>query len=508
MKYLLLTFVFSLSSFSSEYCQRPFVRSLQNMAIKERTDFKKLLRRIHKKFNQVRDPSVAVKIFDEHYQVLKSAYHKEIEPKVANLREKKLPLEEFELAKRKIELNAIREYGRYFERLVREAYKILQDMGVPVRLTTVNRDGLNYKAIVIDAEKAKNNSHAVKKLNRYNKRFNTNVVTIDLYETIEKGAEAFFDQIAKRVELGSEGVRGLAIDDIIMMTPKHEFHHAAFAAKRDKGVGSLYHTKFLATGEKNLSSVENGYNRFMSAEELYNFANNSFWGSEKLINPSMFTSVEIYNDVVKIANFLVGTEKVARQAVELTSNLKKGYVKMLDDLKANEFKLGIVDSSGNQASSIQEAQSLIFMDKSNEVQVLEFIDPEIRGSVEALMKKRFDVELRYSSRFGADANEEEKAKALAELIADENKVNRDHHKKIIEFMQKRNITLEKVAKALAEESVVTAQKTTTFLERMKKLYEETGENFELNPSDLRDLVEEYRRLGNLVKEDYKGFAGR
>ena len=75
-------------------------------------------------------------------------------------------------------------------------------------------------------------------------------------------------------------------------------------------------------------------------------------------------------------------------------------------------------------------------------------------------------------------------------------------------MQRRNVTLGKVAKALAKESVVTAQKTTEFLERMKKLYEETGENFEINPSDLRGLVEEYRRLGNLVKEDYKGFAGR
>ena len=72
----------------------------------------------------------------------------------------------------------------------------------------------------------------------------------------------------------------------------------------------------------------------------------------------------------------------------------------------------------------------------------------------------------------------------------------------------RNLTLGRVAKVVEAESDVTIQKSVDYLERMVKLAKQSGEDFQLDSIELKALVEEYRRLGNLVKEDYKGFAGK
>ncbi len=47
-----------------------------------------------------------------------------------------------------------------------------------------------------------------------------------------------------------------------------------------------------------------------------------------------------------------------------------------------------------------------------------------------------------------------------------------------------------------------------FLDKIKQAKESTGNLPKLDNEEVRELAVEYRRLGNLVKEDYKGFAGR
>ena len=507
MKYFLLSLLFSLSSYSDRYCELPFIEAFSKIAARDRIQYKEVLESLHRDFKETKDPSVAVDIFEDNYEYLEFVFNKEKSYLLAELEEDNLPLEFVSLIKKEIEIKVIKDYEVHFNNLVDQAFIILQEMGVPARITYVKKaGGLNQKIIVVEAEKSQLNSHAVEKIKRYNQRFNTKVVTIDLYETIRDGSEAFF--INGRVELGAQSVRGLALDDVMMLAPKHEFSHAAFAAKREKKQGSLYHTQFNAIAEENLSSIDTSYNKFMRAEELYNFANNSFWGSEKLINPMMFTPIEILKDISMINRFLPGTRKIAQQTVELTSNLSKGYEHMLEELKKGEFNLGIFDARGKVTRDLEEVHELIFVDNLNLIEITEFIGPEIRILIEKMIKQRIEIEARFTGRIGPSTSEEETAKIFSDFLREENLANLENHKKIIEYMMQRNLTLGRVAKVVEAESDVTIQKSVDYLERMVKLAKQSGDDFQLDSIELKALVEEYRRLGNLVKEDYKGFAGK
>ena len=276
----------------------------------------------------------------------------------------------------------------------------------------------------------------------------------------------------------------------------------------DAGAHNQDGAYFKAIAEENLSSIEISYNKFMNAEELYNFANNSFWGSEKLINPMMFTPIEILKDISMINRFLPGTRKIAQQTVELTSNLSKGYEHMLEELKKGEFNLGIFDARGKVTRDLEEVHELIFVDNLNQIEITEFIGPEIRILIEKMIKQRIEIEARFTGRIGPSTSEEETAKIFSDFLREENLANLENHKRIIEYMMQRNLTLGRVAKVVEAESDVTIQKSVDYLERMVKLAKQSGEDFQLDSIELKALVEEYRRLGNLVKEDYKGFAGK
>src|SRR5690606_5334281 len=122
--------------------------------------------------------------------------------------------------------------------------------------------------------------------------------TFDLLQNTKNGSAGFSQSIEKRIDLGIRGVRNIVLDDLITMVGKHEFHHAAFANMRAKGVASIYHPSYIATGEAAISTVPNHYNRYMSAEELYNWANNSFWASSRLKDISKYSPDDFLNDFI------------------------------------------------------------------------------------------------------------------------------------------------------------------------------------------------------------------
>ena len=192
MKYFLLSLLFSLSSYSDRYCELPFIEAFSKIAERDRIQYKEVLDSLHSDFKETKDPSVAVDIFEDNYEYLEFVFNKEKSYLVAELEEDNLPLEFVSLIKKEIEIKVIKDYEVHFNNLVDQAFIILQEMGVPARITYVKKaGGLNQKIIVVEAEKSQLNSHAVEKIKRYNQRFNTKVVTIDLYETIRDGSEAF-----------------------------------------------------------------------------------------------------------------------------------------------------------------------------------------------------------------------------------------------------------------------------------------------------------------------------
>lgn len=114
-----------------------------------------------------------------------------------------------------------------------------------------------------------------------------------------------------------------------------EFKHAGFHQSRLKGIDSLYHAHFMAKQGETLWKKSRFYPRFMSAEELYTYANVLFWelpSPSELKNFGRRKFIEKLEGASKLTRFsdevFAQLSYMSRNSRELLEDASKSYVEM------------------------------------------------------------------------------------------------------------------------------------------------------------------------------------
>ncbi len=390
-------------------------------------------------------------------------------------------------------------------------HKTLVDEGMQVilkqRSVKGTKDLSNYLEVVDLPSKKYFNSIAT--INRYKKRFGTKTVTFDFGENLQSGSAGFSMSEIKRIDLGFRGMRNMVLDDLITMVGKHEFKHASFASKRVKGKESIYHAQYMSNGESPISSVPNHYSHYMSAEELYNFTNNPFWASNRIGDIANYRPQDYLSDVDGIFYYIKETEKIAAQTKEVTENTIKYLTELLDNPQRMALEMNFLTSQRAMAKSADDAfyihfkmpKDIVYMDWVNKT--------AFKEEFTKIIENRIMLDKKYRASF--DAAKGDKKKKILELYAkDESRLNAETNKGIVKMLIKKQESLNKVASNIIPLNQEATKKTEEFIGKIlirRKLqpnYLATTEAQE----DFLKLRHVYRKLGNHVKEDFKGFIGK
>lgn len=455
-----------------------------------------------------------MELIEEVYNFLFQYHHKKVdgfEVVFENLKKKtNFGPEYISNIRRQVEFDGAREIAPFNNKLIDGLAEILKEAGAPVVVKSrAEIADFTFKYLEIDLM-GKATSQSVRTLQRYQSRFGVKNVTFDLLENLKNGSAGFSQPSTKRIDLGIRGVRNIVFDDLITMVGKHEFHHAAFANMRAKGVASIYHPQYIATERATITKVKSGYDRYLSAEELYNWTNNSFWAATRMKDISKFHPDDVINDFIGINSYLGGTEKIARQ----TREASRSFTRLLKSIKKdqipnNTFRLEILDANLSNALAKEEAINLAFI-KPNGVVMTFYIDESIRPLVDKVMGQRVKYIVEYNQRYQKIMNDPEKIKALdLEFAVKESKEIQNELHQILDVVIRDQAILAKVANQVVKESETIIAKSSDLLKEMK-LVQKTNPNFHQSDEwkiKFEEMAKEYRKFGNVVKENYKGFAG-
>lgn len=391
------------------------------------------------------------------------------------------------------------------------AYKSLSKQGMQVALkqravTGTQKVSTYIEVINLPSKKYFNSLVAI---NKYKKRFGTKTVTFDFAQNMQNGSAGFSQSATKRIDLGFRGMRNMILDDLITMVGKHEFKHASFAAKRIKGRQSIYHAQYMSTGEAPISSVKNHYNRYMSAEELYNFTNNPFWASNRIGDITKYRPQDYLSDIDGIFYYIKSTNKIAAQTKEVTARTTEYLKKILLEPERLSQEMVFLTADRALARNVDEAFFVHFTMPDGVIYMDWVGAPEFKKSLKSVLDNRVKLDQKYREVFDA-ATAEEQVEILAKYSAEEFAVNAKLNKEIANMFIAKQETLNKVATniiPLNEEAVRSTEKFIDYLNMRSGIDPTYYKSAEIKEEFLK-LRLMYRKLGNHVKEDFKGFVGR
>ncbi len=221
------------------------------------------------------------------------------------------------------------------EVISKSVVKLLKDEGIPIKIyknkPLKGEDRLFATGIELDLTKP-TDKKSLKLLKKYSKKFGTKRFTVDLYENIILGSRGFSQAAQFRIDIGVDGIRDILVDDVVTMVTKHEAKHANFGNMRRQRVKSVFHSSYIAQGPTPLSNV-GVYGQYMSAEELYNFANNAYWATSRLKKLEKFELPVIARDINTIHQETVRSVALAKQTVAVTDD----FIDVLTKMRAGKL---------------------------------------------------------------------------------------------------------------------------------------------------------------------------
>lgn len=399
----------------------------------------------------------------------------------------------------------------HFDELTMQAKKLFDSQGISSTIKISDYgNGLQAKYIELGDTALKEN-RANTKLLRFQKRFGADASTFNFLENIKDSTLGFFNN--EYVELGFMDVRNLLQAEDIGMVAKHEFMHAAFAAKRAKGESSLYHARYLATGEIMLVKGNGMYKNFMVAEELYNFANNAFWGSKRLLNPKKYELDRTFRDLISIHDQIESVPMIAENTIEITTSVLKAVGRMRKEIKKGDFDIAFLKADRTLAEKSDEAYHIILFDKEKKHEFAEYAGKEYQELIKILLQKHTIAMAKNASKIIAaqKAGKEALASLRKEVDAEFIRSSEKELNSILDVFEQKQIKLRKVAKAVQSESERVIDFHNDIIAQAQRDLNEYGQKRFLDDDwveKFKELGARYRQLGNIVKEDYKGFAGR
>jgi len=509
---LIVLFIFiSQSTFAYNMCESAFIRSAHREKV--RAIYKRYKSLKVSKINNLTSTPEKLQAIEEAYTLIVRDYH-------ANKRLIKIDVKNFskemDLAGMKQTPQMLSEKTRSLEsallkeniddlnRIVNQAYDLLRKEGIDVDLIT--RDFMGIKdvlSIELKALNPKRYSRSSDLLERYKKKFGTKNITFDFTENMIHGFAGFSNASTKRIDLGIQGIQNLLVDDVVTMVAKHEFMHAAFAAKRSKGQISVYHAEYMSNGSQNLSSVNSGYNKYMTAEEVHNWANNPFWGSTRLSDISKYGK-EIYKaDLEAIFADIMKSKNIFKQGAEVSEKTIETLIAQKDLILNNKSTL-VFTTQTKQLAKTADIADYVAIESLDEAFIyFDFIgDPQTKKLVSKILNNRQKLDLKYNTF--KDANGVMPESKLLEFVAEDAMFSKKMSFQILDDLIARQSKLN----AFSNKALEMRQETELLAEDFMKVLMKKKE---LNPNYLdtpeviqafRDFRKQLRKFGNSVKEGY------
>ncbi len=478
---------------------------------------------IKNKFSKLKSIDEKMSLIENEYKSIRLAYKEDenlITAKI-NIQAKDIPPQMLQLTKKgELALLDIK-YQPFVDLIVEETHKIITLKNIPIEMITKEMpSGIKYQALALP-DSFQSSLESLSKISRYKERFGTKLVTFDYFENLKKGSGGFSQQSTKRIDLGFKGVKSIIQHDLITMIGKHEFTHASYIAKRNLDeTPSIYMHSYFGSSTKALG--DKVYTQYMSAEELYTFGNNMFWASDKLMHMERYLLKDILDDMNDIASYMRMQLDVSKQSYEISQHFMDELTRAAQSLKTTtnlpeKVYFDYLNSSYRQISSHQELTHISFYDEFGR-KVVFHVDRNMSPITEQLTKIRETQLLKANERlkhnpFVEDPIMQKKwmEEATKDLVKEEVLLTRELQIELIEMLQKDLHTFHKVSDNLIQEGAVLNEKTKRFFSEFKKEAQKLGDEITRDPywnKRIKELVQEYREIGNKVKESYKGFAGQ
>ncbi|MCT4642173.1 MAG: hypothetical protein N4A33_07715 [Bacteriovoracaceae bacterium] len=491
---------------------------IYNFYAKEVKKEKKVISELFKEniseIRKIKDLRQKLDLIEREYNFIFKRYHIKLNEIQSELEKtgKALNLSSEDLEKVFLEKNEelFRLYADELNELMFVSKEVFDTQGLSVTMKNFEvLPGKKSYYLEINNKSNKKFSNSFAKIGKYKKRFGTESVTFDLTSNMISGTAGF--SLDKRIELGIRGMRNILIDDLLTVVGKHEFTHAAFISKRTRKKASVYHADYSSNGGKALSEF-GGYDHYMSAEELYTFANESFWGSTRIRNIKKYNPEDYLNDLNGINREIREATLVAKQVKEVSRKTIKELEKTIDNLKKG--KGGVLtfwDDSRIVARTKDDVTYVAIPFGEGEFTFTAWVqDATSKKYVDKIMDDIITSEVSIMKKHPS-ATPEKLTEAAQNDLRDALIFGSKNEKiELLEVLLENQKTLNKVATEFIDYNEAAVVMTETFIKDFNK-------QVRLNPNYLLtkraqttfdELGKSYRELGNLVKEDYKKFLGK
>lgn len=414
------------------------------------------------------------------------------------------------------------EYIQLNDLIVEDIWRELNKKGLKSILDTKVVAGTNpevaYKYIKLVPD-LHSTGRSSKKLARYQRLYEIEHYTLDLFENSVSGSRGFYQASMKRVDIGPNGVKSILIDDMPMFVVKHEGKHAGFARNRRlDGKPSVYDSSYIVAGDREKLTENALYARYMSAEELYNWSNDAYWLTERFRNLQNYSISSIIEDINHSIESVHGAVAIAKQ----TEELAEGFITVLGRVKSDiDEGLPLIYPLTDKlelASTIDEVRFLQVVDSETKRAIRFHIPQELRRDAQKIIhmssevNRNLEVVLKQNGVQSLADVAPEEIKRIRALIRQGAREQAgldiaNEYNRIFDYIieqQSRLKTVASVLKTKNEELTVYLEK---FVEEFHFARDRSGRDFLFTPQwqeKFRELRRRYREIGTTANEHYRG----
>ena len=183
------------------------------------------------------------------------------------------------------------------------------------------------------------------------------------------GRMGFYNSNAELFAFSANTLFWLFRGDDITKTIRHELTHGFFEAKRQQGIDSIYHPMFISfdTFYETQSSGSSGYEKYMTAEELYTFSNGPYWINK--FDPVKYDATAWTMYFHEMKSVIEGTVHVAGLVHKHTTNM----MTWLDQLAEEYMSYFMWDSAYKLSTDL--SQDLYLLDYTSSFLMQYYLPP-------------------------------------------------------------------------------------------------------------------------------------
>ncbi len=256
------------------------------------------------------------------------------------------------------EIGDIHSYVKNNNEIIDAIAKILKKSKIDVKIKSgLVKDGeqnISYKFLALENLTASKSS-ALKKIGRHLKKSNVKNLEIDIFGNAFNGRGGYFSSSKSKMSLSRNVILQIFKEDLPGYVFKHEASHAYFKKQRITNPESIYHSSYRSI--KGAEIYDQGiYRKYMSLEELYNYANNLFWSldnvkSKNFINKkgSVETSFKLFKTLLE------QLDNTTKQTISMSTKSHEAFTRLIDSpISVYETTWGHIKNQNSIGAAIEE----------------------------------------------------------------------------------------------------------------------------------------------------------